>query len=179
MKIGELRLAAVGPFTDVTLDLSGGNRGFHVVYGPNEAGKSSALRAIRYLLYGFPTRLSDDFVHSYAKLRVGGRLTNDRGEELQITRRKANQKSLRDAADEQEIGEDLLRRFLGNADEDLFCRSFGIDHETLVQGGKEIVAGKGDLGACSSLDPALRTCATWKPNSTNNLADFSRRGARN
>jgi hypothetical protein len=67
MKIEELRLVAVGPFTDVTLDLSGGNRGFHVIYGPNEAGKSSALGAIRYLLYGFPTRLGDDFVHSYAK----------------------------------------------------------------------------------------------------------------
>ena len=71
MKIHELRLMACGPFTDCTLDLSGGNRGLHLVYGPNEAGKSSTLRAIHYLLFGFPPRLTDDFIHPYSSLRVG------------------------------------------------------------------------------------------------------------
>ena len=42
MKILELALAAFGPFTDLVLDLSGGHEGLHLVYGPNEAGKSSA-----------------------------------------------------------------------------------------------------------------------------------------
>ncbi len=40
MKILEMKLIAYGPFTDVTLDLSAGNKGLHVIYGPNEAGKA-------------------------------------------------------------------------------------------------------------------------------------------
>ena len=44
MKILQLILQRFGPFSDVTLDLDGGNQGFHVLFGPNEAGKSSSLR---------------------------------------------------------------------------------------------------------------------------------------
>ena len=45
MRILDLHLRAVGPFTDLSLDLSAGNRGLHIIYGLNEAGKSSALRS--------------------------------------------------------------------------------------------------------------------------------------
>ncbi len=145
MRIDELHLRAVGPFTDLKLDLSGGSQGLHLIYGPNEAGKSSTLRAIRYLLYGFPSSLDDDFLHSYANLRVGGRLRNDQGETLRITRRKAKLKTLRDGDDDKEVREEQLQRFLGSAGEDLFSRAFGIDHDTLVRGGQEIVQGQGDL----------------------------------
>ena len=44
MKILELALHAFGPFTDAVLDLSAGQEGLHLIYGPNEAGKSSALQ---------------------------------------------------------------------------------------------------------------------------------------
>ena len=54
MKILRLDLRAFGPFSDVSLDLAAGSEGFHLIYGPNEAGKSSALRALRNLLYGIP-----------------------------------------------------------------------------------------------------------------------------
>ena len=45
MRILHLDLRAFGPFTNVAIDLSQGEEGLHVLYGPNEAGKSSALRA--------------------------------------------------------------------------------------------------------------------------------------
>ncbi|MGA7979754.1 MAG: AAA family ATPase, partial [Chromatiaceae bacterium] len=61
MKLLDLHLLAYGPFTDRHLDLSAGREGLHVVFGPNEAGKSSALRALRSLLYGVPERTQDDF----------------------------------------------------------------------------------------------------------------------
>ena len=50
MKILRLDLIACGPFSGMSLDLSNGNEGLQLIYGPNEAGKSSALRAIGYLL---------------------------------------------------------------------------------------------------------------------------------
>ena len=47
MKLLGLDLIAFGPFTDKRLDLADGREGLHLVYGPNEAGKSSALRGIK------------------------------------------------------------------------------------------------------------------------------------
>ena len=89
MKLLRLDLRAFGPFTDTTLDLSGGIEGLHLVYGPNEAGKSSALRALTALLYEVPERTEDAFLHPYPKLRVGGTLRKTDGSELAILRRKA------------------------------------------------------------------------------------------
>ena len=74
MKLMTLNLKAVGPFTDVVLDLSKGEQGLHLIYGPNEAGKTSTLRALSYLLFGFPQRSADNFVHPNDQLRVGGKL---------------------------------------------------------------------------------------------------------
>ena len=71
MKILELALYAFGPFTDAVLDLSAGQEGLHLIYGPNEAGKSSALRALRQALFGIPAQSSDSFVHPYSKMRIG------------------------------------------------------------------------------------------------------------
>ena len=68
MKLLDLHLRAYGPFTDRHLDLSAGREGLHVVFGPNEAGKSSALRALRSLLYGVPERTQDDFRHGKTDL---------------------------------------------------------------------------------------------------------------
>ena len=71
MKILELALYAFGPFSDVVLDLSAGQQGLHLIYGPNEAGKSSALRALRQALFGIPAQSADSFIHSYTKMRIG------------------------------------------------------------------------------------------------------------
>ena len=46
-------------------------RGVHVVYGRNEAGKSTALRAITGLLYGIAQNTPDAHVHKMPDLRVG------------------------------------------------------------------------------------------------------------
>ena len=86
MKILELRLIAFGPFTDRVLDLSSGNHGLHVIFGRNEAGKSSALRALHALLYGIPGQTTDAFLHPYSALRVGGRLRLSSGDEIEFSR---------------------------------------------------------------------------------------------
>ncbi len=93
MKLLKLNLKAVGPFTGVVLDLSGGEQGLHLIYGPNEAGKTSTLRALSHLLFGFPQRSADNFVHPNEQLRVGGRLRHSSGEELEIVRRRGNRRT--------------------------------------------------------------------------------------
>jgi uncharacterized protein YhaN len=146
MKISRLDLKAFGPFTDEVLDLSAGECGLHLVYGPNEAGKSSALRALNQLLYGIPSRTSDDFNHSYANLRIGGALTNGDGSQLELLRRKAAKNDLRAADDNTVIEPGMLAKYLGQLDRETFETMFGIDHAALVRGGRDIVEGKGRLG---------------------------------
>jgi uncharacterized protein YhaN len=146
VKISELHLIAFGPFTDCRLDLSAGTHGLHILYGPNEAGKSSSLRAIADLLYGFPARTADDFQHPYKNLRVGGRLDHSDGSRLSIVRRKAQKLSLRCAQDQEPVADEALLSFLGDVDQDFFKSMFGINHERLREGGREIAAGKGQLG---------------------------------
>ena len=146
MKILKLNLTAFGPFSNAQLDLSEGSQGLHVIYGPNEAGKSSSLRAITDLLYGIHSRTPDDFVHPYARLRIGAQLQHSDGTVLGIVRRKANKNSLFNGDDSAPLDEAELTRFKGDVDRDLFHLMFGIDHERLRRGGEQIVRGDGRIG---------------------------------
>ena len=145
MRFLALDLRAFGPFTERTLDLSGGDHGLHVIYGANEAGKSSALRALAALLYGIPTRTSDNFVHDHKKLLLGARIAHSDGSTLAFLRRKGNKNTLL-GEDRSPIDDGLLARFLGGVDERRFALLFGIGHQDLVLGGEQILAGKGEVG---------------------------------
>ncbi len=146
MKILFFDLKAYGPFTDKPIDLLSGNEGFNIIYGPNEAGKSSALRAIRALLYGIPERTPEaTFIHDGQKLRLGARIKHSDGAELTFQRRKGRTKTL--LTDNGEPLDDReLDKFLGGIDDALFSTMFGINYNDLVQGGKEIIEGHGDVG---------------------------------
>ena len=149
MKIQELQLRAFGPFTDQLVDMSQQGFGFHIVYGLNEAGKSSALRATQALLFGFPERSEDDFLHLARNLRVGGRLRLPDGRELELLRRKGRKKTLA-YTDGTDIGqEDLLelQSVLGGVKAQLFEQIFGIDHQGMVQGGADLLFQKGSVGS--------------------------------
>jgi uncharacterized protein YhaN len=142
MKLMQLDLVAFGPFTQRQLDFRAGTHGLHVVYGPNEAGKSSALRALRALLYGVPERTKDVFRHEAKALRVGGVLCSGDGQELVVYRRKGRKDTLLDASGAP-IADAILTRLLGAVDEASFERLFGIDHMGLVQGGQQLLAERG------------------------------------
>ncbi len=146
MRLLELHLKAFGHFTDRRLDLSGGTQGLHLVYGPNEAGKSSALRALKCLLYGFPARSGDDFLHPYDQLRVGARLRWSDGGEQELLRRKGRRATLLAADGETPLDEALLAGALQGIDEAVFSSLFGLDHDGLVRGGEELLAQRGDVG---------------------------------
>ncbi|WP_441291208.1 AAA family ATPase [Sorangium sp. KYC3313] len=145
MKILELHLLAFGPFTDLRLDFASPSPGLHVVYGPNEAGKSTALRAIRGLLYGIPHITPDAHLHHNTDLRVGGRLAGRGDAALALVRRKGRVKTLRDP-DDNPLDDVALAPVLGGVTEELFRTSFGLTHETLRQGAEALLQGKGDVG---------------------------------
>ena len=88
MKLKRLDLKAFGPFTNRILEFNSKGPGLHVIFGPNEAGKSSSLRGLKALLFGFHPQTPDNFRHSYDQLLVGGNLQNKDGQELIFQRRK-------------------------------------------------------------------------------------------
>lgn len=139
----QLDLLAYGRFTDVTLPLG---PGFHLVYGPNEAGKSTTLRAIRQLLFGFDERTNDNFVHANPNLRIGGIVCEPGGTPLHVIRRKGRKDTLRAADDIAVVDPNQWQSLLLGIDEALFSQRYGIDYAQLIQGGREIATGSGDLG---------------------------------
>ncbi len=146
MIIQRLDLQAFGRFTDVSLDLSAAPRRFHLIYGPNESGKTTSLRAITSLLFGMQHRTDDNYLHNNAQLRVGGLLVAADGTELECVRRRGRKATLRDAEDNQPIDEALMGAMLGGIDRETFLTRFGLSHQELVEGGTAIIAGEGDLG---------------------------------
>ena len=143
MKIRELNLHAFGPFTERKLAFE--EKGLHIVYGPNEAGKSSALRGLKALLYGIDERTLDNFIHANDKLRIHGYLRTIDGHELAFVRRKGRKNTLV-TPDGEALDEQALSPFLQGVTPELFQTLFGIDHQALVQGGNEILEQKGEVG---------------------------------
>ncbi len=145
MKIERLELKAFGPFTDRVLDFASDLPGLHIVHGRNEAGKSSSLRALQALLFGFPHRTSDDFLHPYNQLVVGGCLRGADGRKLVFYRRKRTKNDLFDAQDNP-LPAEALTPFLHGLNAELFATMHGINHEALVRGGQGILDQQGEVG---------------------------------
>lgn len=145
MKLKRLELKAFGPFTDRIINFDADGPGLHIVYGANEAGKSSSLRALKALLYGFRQTTPDNFIHSYDQLLVGGCLENGAGEEIAFYRRKKRKGDIIDKAGNP-LDEGILSPFMQGIEPEIFESLYGIDHDALVLGGQDILARKGEVG---------------------------------
>ena len=154
MKLARLLLFAFGPFTNKTLDFSAGAGNIHVIYGANEAGKSSALRAMTDLRFGIPLRSPDDFVHPAGELRIGGVFIDQTGRPVGLIRRKGRGTTLSglDVHTEQTdpgfaVDSRLERELTGGLDRQEFEAMFGLNHARLREGGAVLLNGEGDLGS--------------------------------
>jgi len=145
MKILRLDLMAFGPFEQHTLLFEQPQPGLHLVYGHNEAGKSSCRRAIGQWLFGIPHISNDNFRHASAKLRIGGLLSNELGQTLEVLRKKGRKDTLRTFDDRSAVPEESLRPFIGVLNADTFQQRFSLDHQELIRGGHALGAGS-ELG---------------------------------
>ncbi|MDM4018781.1 YhaN family protein [Roseiconus lacunae] len=146
MLIERLDLLAFGGFTNHALELAAEPRKFHLIYGPNESGKSTCLRAITALLFGIPNQTTDNYLHPNAKLRVGATLRVGDDERLQFIRRKGRKNTELKADGTTPLAPEELTRALGGIDEQTFHHRFALSHEHLVEGGKAILESRGELG---------------------------------
>ena len=147
MRFNALHFMRYGSLTDRTL-LFRPDAKLHIVFGPNEAGKSSALAAITDLLFGFAAKKEFAFLHDAATLRVGAEVISRDGASLSFRRRRGNKNTLLStSAEETPLRDDALSAFLGSLSRETFKRAFGLDSARLRQGAAEMLRSDGELGS--------------------------------
>ncbi|HEY4261726.1 MAG TPA: AAA family ATPase, partial [Schlesneria sp.] len=139
-----MHLMKYGCFTDVQMDFTRQHSRFHLIYGNNEAGKSTALRAVSGLLYGIAPQTSDAFQHEMKDLRIAAELEASDGTRNSFVRRKGLRDTLLDV-DGKPLPDNSLVKFLGGTAVEIFSSMFRLDHPSLVRGGGELLEGKGQL----------------------------------
>ncbi|MFW2587738.1 AAA family ATPase [Sagittula sp. SSi028] len=144
MRLRQLSLDLFGKFTGHSYDFGDGASGdFHIIYGPNEAGKTTTMEAALRLLYGFPRSDPYDFQHQRKNLRLSGVLDLD-GRDLTLTR--VTGKNALTDSNGAPLPEQTLASHLGGLSEKDYRALLCLDDETIETGGEEIAAAKGDIG---------------------------------
>ena len=146
MRIRRLDLDFFGHFTARRFDFgeTGSGADFHIIHGPNEAGKTTTKEAFLRLLYGFPLREPYDFQHQRKNLRVSGLLETPEGLRS-FTRLSTRNASLVDA-NGTPLPESALSTHLGGLSLDDYRNLLCLDDETIERGGEDIANARGDIG---------------------------------
>jgi uncharacterized protein YhaN len=145
MRFQRLHIPAFGPFTNLELKFPVKGHDLHVIYGENEAGKSTLLRAMRDLLFGIHGQSADNFLHDYKKLRLVGEIVNRAGDQLVFQRRKGNKNTLLDQQDNA-LPDSALLPFMGSVDQAYFSTMFGLGGRELRDGAEQLLRGEGEIG---------------------------------
>ena len=151
MRLRRLILSRYGMFSDSddkpTVDFGERKKGepdLHVIYGPNEAGKSTALAGFLDLLFAFELRSRYAFLHGYDAMRVETDLEID-GAPRRFVRIRKRQGSLLDGGG-RAVPEGRLANALGGMTRETYKAMFSLDDDTLEAGGDEILKSEGDVG---------------------------------
>ncbi|WP_421591015.1 AAA family ATPase [Shinella sp. M27] len=148
MRLDRLDLTRYGKFTERSLDFGAAQPGrpdFHLVYGPNEAGKSTLFSAYLDVLFGIERTSAYGFLHPYPLMRVGGRFSVG-AEHHEAYRLKRNQATLV-TADDRPLPDTLFASVLGGMDRNAYRTMFSLDDESIEKGGEDILKSEGELGA--------------------------------
>ena len=147
MRIRKLELVRFGMFSDRSFDFGlrpADGSDIHIVYGANEAGKTTAMEGYLRLLYGFPLREPFAYFHDRSNLLVRGEVELN-GQVRTVTRLPTRKNTLVDEFDtalRESLFQDVLQGLGVSEYRKLFC----LNDETIEAGGNEIVSGQGDTG---------------------------------
>lgn len=147
MRLNRLDLVRYGKFTGRTLDFGDAPHerpDFHLVYGPNEAGKSTLFSAFLDLVFGIDNRSTYGFLHPYESMRVGGVIAVG-GKAHAVARIKRRQNTLL-GPDDQPLPDNLFSAALGSIDRVTYQMMFSLDDDSIEKGGESILKSEGELG---------------------------------
>ncbi|MBI5757066.1 MAG: AAA family ATPase [Planctomycetales bacterium] len=125
MKITEIQIERFGVWSDLTLPLA--DSGLNVFYGPNEAGKTTLLRFIRGVLFGFSPRVFDGVAHDVASM-AGGLQVFATGEPIQLHRGSGEVRGRLTCSGARGSlpADEMVARLLCGIDENVFERLFAV-----------------------------------------------------
>ncbi|WP_218062230.1 ATP-binding protein, partial [Endobacter medicaginis] len=147
MRLQTLDLIRFGHFTDRRFDFGAKPKGadFHIIYGRNEAGKTTTMEGLLRLLYGFrPRNEPYEFRHQRANLRVGATM-EIAGGVRSFVRIASGRATLLDG-NGAVLPETALSQCLGGLTESDYRNLLCLDDATIERGGEEIVQARGDTG---------------------------------
>jgi uncharacterized protein YhaN len=128
MKITELQVERFGVWSDLTLPLTPGSTS--VFYGPNEAGKSTLMRFIRAMLFGFRPQDERTAGPNPTPIRCDGALRIEKGGREHLVRRISSPgtrgRLLIDGVEDPIKTESLMKNLLGGITEPIYENIFAI-----------------------------------------------------
>lgn len=143
MRLNSLRLRPYGSLSDAALELG---EGLTVVYGLNEAGKSTLQSAYADLLCGIPRQTPMAFRVPRPRLCIQATVTMDDGSTVTVIRTSKNAPNdLIDAATSNPVSAEVRQRLTQVLDHSCLMTQFGLNHDRLVTGGQRLMKGHGDL----------------------------------
>ncbi len=170
MRLSALDLVRYGKFTGKLLDFGPAQPGkpdLHLIYGPNEAGKSTLFSAVLDLFFGIEGRSTYNFLHPYPAMRIGATVETG-GRSQSLFRVKRQQNTLIDAND-QPLPEGLLANAFGTVDRATYQLMFSLDDDSIEKGGESILRSEGELGSL------LFSASSGLPDLTGVMADLKGR----
>ena len=132
MKIRQLEIENYGLFRDQKFDF---DARMALVYGPNEAGKSTLLQLIRELLFGFKTSNHPYvFADHQGELAATARLDFSDGAQLRFRRRKGRKNEVvgQLSPGDRDIDSSGLKVLMGQAEPTTYEQVFGFSLRELV-----------------------------------------------
>ena len=145
MRIDRLDLFSYGHLRDQSLDLSRPEAGLTIVLGPNEAGKSTTLRAIRALLFGIERGTTDDYRVGRESLRIGAVIRDGDGVPHELIRQGLSKAPLVTPTGER-VEEAFLAALIGNVERALFATLFCVDHDELHDQSAQLLDPEAEIG---------------------------------
>ena len=138
MKLLDLTIENYGIYSARHFDFSG--PGFRLIYGPNEAGKSTLLQLIREVLFGFPHVSPYVFENHTGKLAATVRMEMQNGRRVRFRRQKGSKNTVTGEveATRQPVNDGSLNELLGRAGGELFEHVFGFSLTELTAGEKSL-----------------------------------------
>ncbi|MFC4619079.1 AAA family ATPase [Camelliibacillus cellulosilyticus] len=130
MRILSVYIDRFGQFNQWTVEFPDEN--FSIVYGPNEAGKSTLVTFMSCILFGFPRKADlEPYLSDSEKSDVGGRITvriSKLGDVTIVRYRRGNGgKATVYLADGSQADESQLKEWLGGLNRELFAAIFSFD----------------------------------------------------
>lgn len=142
MRFCDIGLERYGDYERLPVHLGGAE--LNVVYGPNEAGKSTCLEAITDFLFGIPKNSTYGH-YGYGAMRINAVLLLQDGRRIELRRRKGRDRTLTDE-NGKPTDESVLHRLLQGMSRERFRTLFGLGHEALREGGSNLLQAEGDVG---------------------------------